>query len=192
MKVIIEKEQLVLDDYFKVGEAILQHERFDGSMSPAMRRLNFERGDSVAIFLWNTDKQKVVLTKQFRYPAYTKGEGWIVEVIAGSLKPHEDPVDAMRREILEETGYQAGELKHLHTFFVSPGGTSERIHLFYAAVQDADKVEEGGGLAAENEDIQLVEWSASELQHALDAGKIHDAKTLVAALWFLQQDSTSW
>lgn len=187
MKVIIEKEQLVLDDYFKVGEAMLQHERFDGSMSPVMRRLNFERGDSVAILLWNTDREQVVLTKQFRYPAYTKGEGWIVEIIAGSLKLNEDPVEAMKREVLEETGYQANDVQHLQTFFVSPGGTSERIHLFYATVKDADKVEEGGGLIEENEDIQLVEWSFEELASALNNGGIQDAKTLIAALWFVQE-----
>lgn len=190
MKVIIEKEQLVLDDYFKVGEVYLKHEKFDGSMSDSMRRLNFERGDSVAIFLWNVDKKRVILTKQFRYPVYTKGEsGWIVEVIAGSLKPDEDPADAMRREIMEETGYQSGEMQHLQTFFVSPGGTSERIHLYYATVQDTDKVEKGGGLASEHEDIQLVEWSLEELQDALATGKIQDAKTLIAALWFVQQQT---
>ena len=190
MKVVIEKEGLVLDDYFKVGEVILKHERFDGSMSPSIRRLNFERGDSVAVFLWNTDREKVILTKQFRYPTYTKGEsGWIVEVIAGSLKPDEDPKEAMQREILEETGYQSSNLQHLQTFFVSPGGTSERIHLYYGTVTDADKVEEGGGLLAENEDIQLVEWSSAELTNALNNGGIQDAKTLIAALWFVQQQS---
>jgi len=190
MKVIIEKEQRVLDDYFKVNEAYLQHQKFDGSMSETMRRLNFERGDSVAVFLWNEDKQRVVLTKQFRYPVYTKGEsGWIVEVIAGSLKPNEDPVEAMRREIMEETGYQSGDMQHLQTFFVSPGGTSERIYLYYATVNNADKVEEGGGLAQEHEDIQLVEWSLAELQEALASGKIQDAKTLIAAQWFVQQQS---
>lgn len=187
MEVIIEKEQLILDDFFKVAEATLKHERFDGTMSESMRRLNFERGDSVAIFLWNEDRQKVILTKQFRYPTYTKGEGWMIEVIAGSLKPNEDPVAAMKREIMEETGYQCDRMEHLQTFFVSPGGTSERIYLYAATVRDADKLEEGGGLAAEHEDIQLVEWSAEEVKEALSSGKITDAKTLIAALWFVQQ-----
>jgi len=187
MKVIIEKEQLVLDDYFKVGEAILQHERFDGSMSPSMRRLNFERGDSVAVLLWNEDKEKAILTKQFRYPTYKKGEGWIIEVIAGSLKPQEDPMEAMQREVLEETGYQVEHLDFLHTFFVSPGGTSERIHLFYAATNNAAKIEEGGGLATENEDIELVEWSKQDMQAALSNHQILDAKTLIAVQWFLNK-----
>lgn len=185
MKVNIEKEGLVLDDYFKVGEVFLQHERFDGSMTPTMRRLNFERGDSVAILLWNTDKERVILTNQFRYPTYTKGKGWIVEVIAGTLKADEDPVEATKREVLEETGYQVADMKFLQTFFVSPGGTSERIHLYYATVLNLDKVEEGGGLVSENEDIQLVEWSKEELQEALEQHQIQDAKTLIAVQWFL-------
>ena len=186
-KVVLEKKARVLDDFFKVEEVFLRHEKFDGSMSESMRRLNFERGDSVAVFLWNTDQQSVLLTNQFRYPTYAKGEeGWIVEIIAGSLKPEEDPTEAMKREILEEVGYQANELKHIQTFFVSPGGTSERILLFYGEVNDSDKIATGGGLEQEHEDIQLTTWSKEEITQAVANGNVKDAKTLIAFLWFLQ------
>ena len=186
-KVVLEKKARVLDDFFKVEEVFLRHEKFDGSMSESMRRLNFERGDSVAVFLWNTDQQSVLLTNQFRYPTYAKGEeGWIVEIIAGSLKPEEDPTEAMKREILEEVGYQANELKHIQTFFVSPGGTSERILLFYGEVNDSDKIAAGGGLEQEHEDIQLTTWSKEEITQAVANGNVKDAKTLIAFLWFLQ------
>jgi len=186
-KVIVEDKNYVLNDFFKVEEVYLQHEKFDGSMSKRMRRLNFERGDSVAVLLWNTSKQKMILTNQFRYPVHSKTQdGWIVEVIAGSLKSEEDPKEAMKREILEEVGYQADSLEFIHSFFVSPGGTSERINLFYGEVTDSQKIEAGGGLAQEHEDIQILEWNKEEISVAMKNNLITDAKTLIAFLWFMQ------
>lgn len=185
-KVVIEKKGKVLDDFFKVEEVHLKHEKFDGSMSESMRRLNFERGDSVAIFLWNTDNKTVLLTNQFRYPTYAKKEdGWILELVAGSVKEGEDLTKAMQREIEEEIGYDCEQLELIQTFFVSPGGTSERIHLFYGEVNNSQKTSEGGGLAQEYEDIQLVEWSRTQISDGVKNRKVKDAKTLVAFLWFL-------
>ena len=189
-KVEISEKSYVLDDFFKVEEVFLKHQKYDGSMSASMRRLNFERGDSVAVLLKNTDTGCFILTEQFRYPAHSKTQdGWIVEAIAGSLKPSEDPAKAMKREILEEVGYQASELQFLHTFFVSPGGTSERIHLFYGEVASAQQVEAGGGLEQEHEDIKIIEWTEEEAQNALQTGKVVDAKTLIAFQWYFANHS---
>jgi ADP-ribose pyrophosphatase len=187
MKVEILDEKRVFDGFFKINQATLRHERFNGQMSATMTRLNFERGDAVAALLWNAETGRVLLTKQFRYPAHTKGHAWMVEAIAGTLKEGEDPAEAMQRELLEETGYQAPSLQWLQTFFVSPGGTSERIFLFFAEVRLADKVAAGGGLEQEHEDIALVEWTPGELADALRSGVLCDAKTIIAAQWFLQQ-----
>ena len=105
-KVIVRKERRLLDAFFKVDEAVLRHERRDGSLSPELSRLNLERGDGVAALLYRTDEDRVVLVRQFRYPAWLRdGPGWILEIVAGMLKEGEDPQEAMRREIHEETGY---------------------------------------------------------------------------------------
>lgn len=182
-KVEIQSKKLIFNDFFKIYEAIIRYLRFDGQMSKPVRRLVFERGDAVAAIIWNRDTQKVILTNQFRYPTYEKGPGWINEVIAGMLTSNEQPEEAMRREMIEETGYQPGQLTHIATFYVSPGGTSERIMLYYAEISNADKIAAGGGLASENEDIQLIELSASELWNKLDNGTIDDAKTIIGAMW---------
>lgn len=182
-KVEIQSKKLIFNDFFKIYEAIIRYLRFDGQMSKPVRRLVFERGDAVAAIIWNRDTQKVILTNQFRYPTYEKGPGWIYEVIAGMLTSNEQPEEAMRREMIEETGYQPGQLTHIATFYVSPGGTSERIMLYYAEISNADKIAAGGGLASENEDIQLIELSASELWNKLDNGTIADAKTIIGAMW---------
>ncbi len=175
---------MVFDDKFKVLETRLQFEKFDGQMSPPVRRLTFERGDAAAALLWHRDRQRLLLVEQFRHPTYKKGPGWIIETVAGMVKPGEDPEAAMRREILEETGYQVRELEYIAAFYLSPGGSSERIFLYYAEVSENDLVAAGGGAAGEHEDIRLVEYSRSEIEAALDRGEIVDAKTLVALQWW--------
>jgi nudix-type nucleoside diphosphatase (YffH/AdpP family) len=182
-RVEILSERVVFDDVFKIVEATLRFERFNGQMSEPVRRLVFERGDSAAALLLNRDTQKVILIKQFRYPTYKKGPGWLLEVVAGMVDRGEQPEETIRREVREEVGYQVGDLQPIATFYVSPGATSERIALYYAEVGEADRVATGGGSAAEHEDIEQVELSLPELWTALDEGKIVDAKTLIAAQW---------
>lgn len=176
-------QRVVFDDRFKIREAHLRYQRFDGQMSKPVRRLVFERGDAAAAIIVHTEKQKVLLTNQFRYPSYEKGSGWVQEVVAGVIDAGEQPEEAIRREIQEEIGYSVHALTPIATFFVSPGGTSERIFLYYAEVNEADHTAQGGGLASENEDIQLVELSFAELWQQLAEGKLVDAKTLIAVQW---------
>ena len=179
----VKSKRRVFDDFFKIDEVHFSYPRFDGQTSATVRRLVFERGDSVAAIIFNKETERVVLVNQFRYAAYEKGPGWIIEAVAGELEEDELPEDAVRREILEETGYQVNELTHISTFYVSPGGTSERIILYFADVNTDDKVAAGGGLSTENEDIQIVEFSLPQLWQAVDSGQIVDAKTLIGLLW---------
>jgi ADP-ribose pyrophosphatase len=188
-KIHIISEKVVFDDKFKVLETRLQFEKFNGPMSPPVRRLTFERGDAAAALLWHRDRQRLLLVEQFRCPTYKKGPGRITETVAGMVKPDEAPEAAMRREILEETGYQVRELEYLATFYLSPGGSSERLFLYYAEVNQADLVAAAGGAAGEHEDIRLVEYTASEMEAALDRGEIVDAKTLVALQWWQLRNS---
>ncbi len=180
----IQSKRTVFDDKFKIDEATLRFQKFNGQMSDTVRRLVFERGDSAAALLFNKDTQKAMLIEQFRYPAYEKGPGWIREVVAGVIDQNEQPEETIRREIREEIGYEVREpLTHIATFYVSPGGTSERNMLYFAEVSNADRVSAGGGKVSEHEDIELVEMTLPELWQALDNGDIVDAKTLIAVQW---------
>ena len=107
----------------------------------------------------------------------------MTEVLAGILEPNEDPEAAIRREILEEIGYRVGDLMHIATFYMSPGGSSERIILYSAEVNKADKATSGGGLASEDEDIKILEFSLEDLWAAFQSGEIVDAKTIIALMW---------
>jgi ADP-ribose pyrophosphatase len=185
-KVEILSKKLVFNDFFKVQEAIVRFLRFDGQMSKPVRRLVLERGDAVSAIIFNKDTQKIIVINQFRYPTFEKGPGWINELVAGMVDQDEKPEDAMRREIQEEIGYKVNNLKYIASFYVSPGGTSERIFLYYAEIDSNGRMSAGGGLASENEDIQQIEMSPQELWKALDAGEIVDAKTLIGAMWLRQ------
>ncbi len=180
---IINKKR-IFDDFFKIDAVSLKHELFSGEMSEPMRRLNFERGDSVAVLIWNKESKCFVLIEQFRYPTYEKGPGWLLEIPAGVIEKDEDPISTIKREIIEETGYQSNGLTHIYSFYVSPGGTSERLLLYYTEVENKDKIETGGGLDSEHEDIRVLEIPFTELWDALESGRIIDAKTIIALQWF--------
>jgi nudix-type nucleoside diphosphatase (YffH/AdpP family) len=182
-KVTVQTERVIFDDVFKIVEARVSYEKFNGKMSAIVRRLNFERGDSAAAVVYNTTAQKVILTNQFKYPTLRESSGWILEIVAGTIAPNETPEATIRREILEETGYQVSELRYITKFYVTPGGSSEQIHLFYAEVSEETKIAAGGGVAAEGEDIQLVYLATSELTKMLRENKISDAKTIIALSW---------
>jgi ADP-ribose pyrophosphatase len=161
--------------------------RRDGSMSPVVRRLSLERGDSVAALLYKPLEARVVLVRQFRFPTWDRGPGWIVETLAGKLEAGETPEAAVRREALEELGFRIGELESIAGFYVSPGGSSERVLLYCAEIANADRVAAGGGAADENEDIEAVELALADIPQAIADGTVCDAKTLVALLWLLRK-----
>ena len=188
MKVIIKQVERVFDYFFKIDKAVLQYEQFDGTLSPERVRLNFNRGHSVAILIYNQTSDTVVLTRQFRYPAYVgdPGQGWILEIVAGMLESEASPFEMATKEIFEETGYQATHLEPIYHFFVSPGGTSEKIYLFFTIVTDNDRRGKGGGVATEGEDIQVEHIKLERTFEMLQTGAICDAKTIIALQWLKQ------
>lgn len=185
MKVEVKKIERILDDFFKVDRAVLQFENFDGSMSPEIVRLNFDRGDSVGAIIYNSSNQSLVFVKQFRYPIYTKEQdhAWSLEIVAGVIDDDDSPEAAMLKEIKEETGYQTNELKVLFSFYPTPGGSNEKVFLFFARVNQEDRIYKGGGLAEEGENIELVEIPIKTTFEMLKSGEISDAKTIIALQW---------
>ena len=183
-KVEIFKEAEIFRKYiFRMVEATLRFERYNGQLSEIITRINFERGDAVAAIMHNPADNTIVLIEQFRYPAYYKADGWVIELPAGVVEAGESPDETMKREIEEETGYRAAVIHHLQTFFVSPGGTSERIFLYYARINPNDRVGAGGGLEKENEDIKVMHPTIDEALALMNDKKITDAKTLIGLQW---------
>jgi len=190
-KVSMEQKKYILEDVFKVEEAYLRYEKFDGEMSGTVRRISLERGDSVSILIYNTRTDKIILISQFRYPSFKSGYGWLLETIAGIVDPGETPEASARREVQEETGLEITRLEHIATFFPSPGGSSERIYLYYSEVsRDPDSYGENGGLPCEGENIKSYEITLGEALERIQSGEIMDAKTILGIYWLKNRQTT--
>ena len=188
-RAVIEREHRLFDDLFKIDEFLVSHEQTDGAMSASQRRLVFERGDAVGVLLLNVESKSVVLVEQFRMAALmgrrrddrSTTDGWIAETVAGAIDANEMPEAAAIREAFEETGYQIRQPQFISRFFSSPGGTSERVFLYFAEVTDADRIGKGGGI--DDEDIKVVQLAIDELFNRLARGSIEDPKLLIGAYW---------
>ena len=182
-RVIVRSKRRVFDGYFKLDEVTVSHRQFDGTMSADKQLLIFERGDAVAALIFNRDSGEVVLVEQFRAPTLEKGrnDGWMIEAPAGMIRGDESPEQAVIREVFEETGYRIEDPEHIATFFSSPGGTSERIFLFYAVVEDADRTGPGVGNREDGEDIRVVTMTVEDLFDRLRKAAVEDPKLIIAA-----------
>lgn len=188
-KAVIRKTTRLFNDFFKIDEVMVSHERRDGTMSPDERRLIFERGDAVAVMLYNPDSKSVVIVSQFKVPSLIARrrddpntvDGWVTEATAGMIDEGETPEQAIIRETLEETGYRIANPRLISKFFSSPGGASERIFLYFAEVRDSDKVNDGGGLP--DEDVTVVPMPVDQLFDQLAKGTIEDPKLAIGAYW---------
>ncbi len=173
----------VFKNFLRIQEVTFRHELFNGSMSAELTRLVLDRGNSVAMLLCDPDKKTILLCEQFRLPTYDQGPGWLLELPAGILEPDEKAEECARREAMEETGYSVKALRRIASVYLSPGGSSEQIHIFYGEVSMADRTGEGGGLLEEDEDIRLISMSMAEAIAKAESGEINDAKTLIGLQW---------
>ena len=192
VKILDQVEDYSFGELFRVIRATLQYRRFDGRMSDPVTRINFERGDSVGVLLYNPHDDAVILVRQFRYPVYAglapnEREGddvkraWLLEIVAGVVDKDQTIKEVAHRELLEEAGYEVrGELQPIITIYPSPGGTSERVHLFLGEVDHRRRTGKGGGVVAEGEDTQVVVLPFREAMDMIASGEICDAKTIIA------------
>jgi len=189
---IISKHEAYKQAIFRIEEVHLKYEKYDGTMTPELVRLNLERGDSAAALMHNPTDDTLLLLEQFRYSTYHKDSGWIIEIPAGIIGENEEPLPAIQREVAEESGYRAAFVEHLHTFYLSPGGSSERLHLFYARLNPSNKAGPGGGVPHEGEDIRPITVTFNQAQEMMHSGQIVDAKTIIALQWLqLNRDQIS-
>ena len=183
--VTVHDRKRVLDDFFRIEQFDVSYPRYRRGSVERTKILVFERGDGAAAIVHNTDTDTVLLAEQFRFATFERGPGWLIEAAAGMIESGETSEDTIRREVHEELGYRVDKLEPIAHFYTSPGGSSERIYLYYAAVSSAAATgTETLRLGQENEDVRLVEMPVSEfLQHSRE-GAFEDAKTIIAAQWF--------
>jgi GDP-mannose pyrophosphatase NudK len=147
----------------------------------------YDHGNAVAALLYNREKRTVLLTRQFRLPAYLNdGDGMLWEACAGMVEKGEEPEATMKREIREEMGYEITALQKIYEVYSSPGSLKELLILFVGEYNPDQKVSEGGGLKEEGEDIEVVEMPLQEAFKKANSGEIKDAKTVLLIQWLHQ------
>ncbi len=178
---ILDKETCY-QGFFRLERYHLAHDTFAGSRLHVQREL-LERGDAVAVLLYDRQQDRVLLLEQFRIgPAARAEQPWMLEIVAGMIDEHEDAETAARRECLEESGYAVRALQQLGRYYVSPGGTSERITLYLAEVDSQQQRAEGGGLVAEHEDIRYFWCTRQQAMNWLAEGRICSGAPMLALL----------
>ncbi|WP_423919353.1 NUDIX domain-containing protein [Frigoribacterium sp. 2-23] len=155
----------------------------DGRWSTQQRE-TYDRGNGATILLYDAARGTVLLTRQFRYPAYVNDhpDGMLIEAAAGLLD-EDDPETAIRREAHEELGVEVGDLTHVFDAYMSPGSVTERVHFYAAPYSPGDRTGAGGGVAAEGEDIEILELPLDEALAMIDDGRIADGKTIMLLQW---------
>jgi ADP-ribose pyrophosphatase len=181
-RVEISARRLLYDGHFRLRDATYRFEKRNGEMTPELTHLVWDTGNAVAAIVVNRSSGQVVMTRQFRIATHDQGPGWMVEIAAGGIHTDESPEQAVRREIVEELGFEVEELRRIGTYYIAPGSCSERMHFFFAEVSEASRRSAGGGID-EGEDIEVFELAPWELWKAIEEGRLIDAKSVLAALW---------
>jgi nudix-type nucleoside diphosphatase (YffH/AdpP family) len=177
-RVRIQSVEVLSEDWYVLKKTTFDFQRRDGTWQRQSRE-TYDRGNGATVLLYDPERRTVVLTRQFRLPAYVNGHhGLMIETPAGLLD-HAHPEDRIRMEVEEETGFRVEQVRHVFDAYMSPGSVTERLHFFVARYDGAARVGEGGGVAAEGEDIEVLELSIEEALHLVAQGEIVDGKTLL-------------
>lgn len=178
----------VYQGHFQLDCLKLQYRLFNGGWSEPVFREVFERGDAVAVLLFDPPRDQLVLIEQFRVGTLTKTNNpWLIEIVAGVMDAEESVEQVAKRETKEETGLNLLNLFPISHYWVSPGGSTERISLFCGQV-DSSLAQGIHGLASESEDIRLHIVPLKEAYNLVNEGKIDNATTIIALLWLQQNE----
>ncbi|OKP52766.1 GDP-mannose pyrophosphatase [Serratia marcescens] len=177
-RVRIVETRVLSDDWYLLKKTTFDFLRRDGVWQRQSRE-TYDRGDGATILLFNRQAQTVILTRQFRFPVFVNGhDGMLIEAAAGLLDDA-SPEARIRAEAEEETGYFVQNVEKVFEAYMSPGSVTEKLHFFVGEYQAADRINEGGGVAAEGEDLEVIELPLAQALQAVRQGTIVDAKTIM-------------
>lgn len=167
----------ILSDY----RYLLKQVTFSVDGKEKQKKEVYTRANSATVLPYNTQQKTVVLIRQLRLPTYLNGneDGMLVECCAGTMDAGETAEECIRREAIEEIGYELQEIEKTGEAYVSPASVTEMVTLFIAPYTAAMKISEGGGLKEEHEDIEVLEMPFEKAFSMIGSGAIRDAKTIM-------------
>ncbi len=175
----ITETKLLSDNWYVLNRVTFNYKKENEKVESHIREV-YDRGNGAGILLYNTSKKTVILTRQFRLPTYLNGNksGMMIEVCAGLLDK-DNAEQAIIRETEEETGYRLQKVQKVIETYMSPGSVTEILYLFVGEYDESLKVGLGGGLDAEQENIEVLEYTFDEAYAMIESGEITDAKTIM-------------
>lgn len=177
-RVRISSVDILSDHWYVLRKFTFDFRRRNGEWQSLVREA-YDRGNGAAILLYNTQQKTVILTRQFRLPAFVnEHDGMLIEACAGLLDK-DDPETCIRKETEEETGYRIAHVRKVFEAFMSPGSVTERLYFFVGEYEAKDRIAAGGGLEDDGEEIEVLEMTLDEAMAKVDNGQIMDAKTIM-------------
>ncbi len=169
---------LLSDNWYTLKTTAFDWRRNDGKWQ-RMHRETYDRGNGATLLPYDRARRTVLLTRQFRYPAFVNGHDDLLIEAAAGLLDNAAPEERIRAEVEEELGYRLGAVQKIFETFMSPGSVTEKLHFFIAEYEPSMRVGNGGGLADEGEDIEVLELGIDEALAMVADGRIADAKTVM-------------
>ena len=172
------KTEVLSDNWYVLRKVTFRLQKRDGTWETQSREA-YDRGNGATILLYNLERRTVVLTRQFRFPAFVNGHpGLLIETAAGLLDKA-SPEERIKAEVEEETGYRVDHVRKIFEAFMSPGSVTEKLYFFLAEYDRGSRVAAGGGNFNEGEDIEVLELSIEDAMAAIGRGEIVDGKTIM-------------
>lgn len=175
----IRSREALSENWFKLEKVTFDQRRADGSHQRLEREV-YHNGPGAAVLPIDTARGTVLLVRQLRIPAVVNGDGpMLVEACAGMVEAGDDPAQTVRQEAEQEMGYRLHDLRKVLELYTSPGASAEKLHLFLARYSPDDRTGQGGGLAGEGEQIEVLELPLGRAWSMVETGEIIDAKTVI-------------
>ncbi|MPW20855.1 NUDIX domain-containing protein [Paraburkholderia sp. CNPSo 3157] len=177
-RVRIVNVQVLSDEWYVLKKTTFDYQRADGSLQ-RLSRETYDRGNGATLLLYDLRRRTVVLTRQFRFPAFVNGhDGMLIETPGGLLE-EASPEERIRAEVEEETGYRVQTVRKIFEAFMSPGSVTEKVYFFVAEYDAGTRVGRGGGVIDEGEDIEVLELPLVDALTMVARGEIMDGKTIM-------------
>lgn len=175
----IRGRETLADNRFRLEKVTFDQPGRDGSPEVLEREV-YHPGPGAAVLPINRARGTVLLVRQLRIPAFVNGDGpMLVEACAGMIDEGDAPEDTVRKEAEQEMGYRIRAVRKVLELYMSPGASTEKLHLFVAEYGPEDRTGVGGGLPDEGESIDVLEVPLDRAWAMVEAGEIMDAKTVL-------------